>query len=108
MAGVGDHFHSNEIMHTPLPVKPRRRCVFVIKCPDFDVKEFPLLINTDGVYVRKEGVQGTFICGVSPPEVCSNINFFTETDQICWFLVPFPCRVNLLLILVALYRLCHT
>ncbi len=71
MAGIGDPTHSNRVMRAPLPVKPRRRCVFVIKCPDLITEECPMLINIDGTYFRKEGVQNTFICGVGTPEVCT-------------------------------------
>ncbi len=56
-------------MRVPLPVKPRLRCVFVLKCPDLIAEEFPMLVNIDGTYLRKEGVQNTFICGGGTPEV---------------------------------------
>lgn len=48
-----------------LPVRPRRRSVFVFDCKD-EVPDLPLLIDPTGVYVRPEGRQ--FICGVSPDE----------------------------------------
>lgn len=48
-----------------LPVRPRRRCVFVFDCKE-EVPGLPLLIDPTGVYVRPEGRQ--FICGVSPDE----------------------------------------
>lgn len=70
MAGVGNPFHSDPVMRIPLPVKPRRRCVFVFKCQDIPPTEFPFLIGSDGVYVRREGTgSDTFICGVNPPKV---------------------------------------
>eukprot|EP00933_Yihiella_yeosuensis_P017378 TRINITY_DN1452_c0_g2_i3.p1 TRINITY_DN1452_c0_g2~~TRINITY_DN1452_c0_g2_i3.p1 ORF type:complete len:448 (+),score=76.86 TRINITY_DN1452_c0_g2_i3:49-1392(+) len=60
---------------TPLPVAPRKRCMFAIhtsaevasdgstpRPPD----NTPLTINTNGVYVRSEGSSGRFLCGVSP------------------------------------------
>jgi FAD-dependent oxidoreductase domain-containing protein 1 len=47
-----------------LPVRPRKRCVFVFDCKA-ELQDHPLLINNDGVYVRPEGP--SFICGVSPP-----------------------------------------
>lgn len=48
-----------------LPVRPRKRCIFYIRCPEA-LPGFPLLIDPTGVYARPEGVG--FICGVSPPE----------------------------------------
>ncbi|XP_064384882.1 FAD-dependent oxidoreductase domain-containing protein 1-like [Halichondria panicea] len=80
MAGIGDPTHSNRVMRAPLPVKPRRRCVFVIKFPDLITEEFPMLINIDGTYLRKEGVQNTFICGVRTPEHLDHDDFELEVD----------------------------
>jgi sarcosine oxidase len=48
-----------------LPVRPRKRIVYVVDCRE-QVAGLPLLIDTNGVWVRPEG--GQFICGVSPPE----------------------------------------
>lgn len=48
-----------------LPVRPRKRCIFFVRCPE-TLPGFPLLIDPTGVYARPEGVG--FICGVSPPE----------------------------------------
>jgi len=46
-----------------LPVRPRKRFVYVIDCRT-PVPGLPLMIDTNGVWVRPEGPQ--FICGVSP------------------------------------------
>ncbi len=48
-----------------LPVRPRKRSVFVFKTPAV-LPGFPLLIDSNGVWVRPEGE--TFIAGVSPSE----------------------------------------
>jgi FAD-dependent oxidoreductase domain-containing protein 1 len=48
-----------------LPVRPRKRFVYVFDCRD-EVKGAPLLIDPSGVYFRPEGAG--FIGGVSPPE----------------------------------------
>ena len=49
-----------------LPIRPRKRIVFVFKCKDFSDTTFPMLIDTSGVYCRREGTRDTFICGKSP------------------------------------------
>lgn len=48
-----------------LPVRPRKRSVFFVRCPEA-LPRFPLLIDPSGVWARPEGAG--FICGVSPPE----------------------------------------
>jgi glycine/D-amino acid oxidase-like deaminating enzyme len=48
-----------------LPVRPRKRSVFFVRCAEA-LPRFPLLIDPSGVWARPEG--GGFICGVSPPE----------------------------------------
>ncbi len=47
-----------------IPVVNRKRCVFTFDCRE-DLAGFPLLIDSNGVYVRPEG-KG-FICGTAPP-----------------------------------------
>lgn len=47
-----------------LPVRPRKRIVYVIDCRE-KIADCPLMIDTNGVWVRPES--GQFICGVSPP-----------------------------------------
>ncbi|MBV8653560.1 MAG: FAD-binding oxidoreductase [Alphaproteobacteria bacterium] len=46
-----------------LPVVPRKRTVFSIKAP-LDGKDFPMLFDTTGAWMRPEG-EG-FICGIAP------------------------------------------
>lgn len=48
-----------------LPVRPRKRYVFVFDCRA-PIERAPLLIDPSGVYFRPEGA--SYICGVSPPE----------------------------------------
>lgn len=48
-----------------LPVRPRKRIVYVFDCCEA-ISGMPLLIDPGGVYIRPEGSQ--YICGVSPPE----------------------------------------
>lgn len=47
-----------------LPVRAKRRSVFVFTCPD-SVHDCPLVIDPSGVYFRPEGDR-QFICGMSP------------------------------------------
>lgn len=66
MAGIGDDHHCNPVMKIPLPVRPRKRYVFVLHCPT-GPRDCPLLVDISGFYVRRESQEGTFICGLSPP-----------------------------------------
>jgi glycine/D-amino acid oxidase-like deaminating enzyme len=49
----------------PLPVEPRKRCVFVVACRSA-LPGMPLMVDPTGVWIRPEGE--VYICGVSPPE----------------------------------------
>jgi glycine/D-amino acid oxidase-like deaminating enzyme len=46
-----------------LPVRARRRSAFVVSCPT-PIADLPILIDTSGVYLRRE--QNHFLCIVSP------------------------------------------
>ncbi|XP_060593227.1 FAD-dependent oxidoreductase domain-containing protein 1-like [Ruditapes philippinarum] len=65
MAGVGTGEVGNEL---PLPVEPRKRYVYTIHCPDGPMLDAPFLVDTSGVYFRREGLGGHYICGASPTE----------------------------------------
>jgi FAD-dependent oxidoreductase domain-containing protein 1 len=49
-----------------LPVRPRKRTVFVFRSPAALPRPMPLVIDTNGVWVRPEGE--AYVAGVSPPE----------------------------------------
>lgn len=51
-------------------VGSRKRFVYVIKCPNLSAQteHTPMIINNDGVYVRKDS-KDYYICGRSPTEV---------------------------------------
>jgi glycine/D-amino acid oxidase-like deaminating enzyme len=49
----------------PLPVEPRKRCVFVVACRSA-LPGMPLMVDPTGVWIRPEGE--VYICGVSPPD----------------------------------------
>lgn len=63
--------HRAKAVH-PLPVVPRKRCIFAFHCKPSESMppvKTPLTIDPTGVYFRPEGVQGgRFIAGVSPNE----------------------------------------
>lgn len=48
-----------------LPVRPKKRFVFVLDCPE-KLPGCPLVIDMTGAYVRPEGQ--FFVCGIQPPE----------------------------------------
>jgi sarcosine oxidase len=53
-----------EMAGLALPVRPRKRTVFVIRC-DADIPRCPLVIDPTGMFFRPEGE--AFICGIAPP-----------------------------------------
>jgi sarcosine oxidase len=48
-----------------LPVRPRKRHIFVFTCPDI-IPNSPLVTDPSGLYFRPEGDR--FICGISPKD----------------------------------------
>lgn len=61
----------------PLPVSPRKRCIFYFRCPGLQaplppaipLQQAPLTVDPSGVYFRPEGRgSDAFLCGVSPEE----------------------------------------
>lgn len=64
-----------------LPVEPRKRCVFVLSCPGAPNKhQMPLIIDTTGCYVRPES--GSYLCGMPPPEVCTDMDDLKKKQDI--------------------------
>jgi FAD-dependent oxidoreductase domain-containing protein 1 len=58
----------------PVPVEPKKRCVFQFHCPPQALDspptppaKTPLVVLPNGVYFRPDVLDGHFICGVSPP-----------------------------------------
>ena len=63
---AGYHSHRVAAMAgIDLPIRPRKRCVFVFDCKT-PIGRAPLTIDPTGVYFRPEGA--SFICGVAPPD----------------------------------------
>ncbi|RLN95113.1 hypothetical protein BBJ28_00000123 [Nothophytophthora sp. Chile5] len=52
------------------PVKPRKRSMFAFHCPEEETWKgdaaSPLVVDPNGVYFRREGSGGRFVCGWSP------------------------------------------
>ena len=63
-----------------LPVERRKRYVYVFHCPDGPMFDCPMIIDPSGVYVRREGLGGKYICGSSPPEV----RLYGDCHNLCW------------------------
>ena len=63
-----------------LPIRPRKRLVFVFKCKDLPEANYPMLIDCSGVYSRREGTGDTFICGKSPSSEQDPDTFDIEVD----------------------------
>ena len=55
-----------EKMGFPIPVYAKKRCVFPFSCQQ-EIQNFPLLIDTSGVWTRPEGKD--FIAGYSPADL---------------------------------------
>jgi len=72
-----------------LPVRARRRCVFVVKCP-VPIENAPLVIDPSGVYFRPEG-PGQFICGTSPERVSDADDLPLEVDHALFEDTIWPC-----------------
>ena len=60
----GDGSHS-EAAGRILPVVAKKRNVFVVHCPTVLEPSVPLLVDTSGMYVRREGdpSRGLYLCG---------------------------------------------
>ena len=62
MGGNGSH---SEAAGRILPVVAKKRNVFVVHCPTVLEPSVPLLVDTSGMYVRREGdpSRGLYLCG---------------------------------------------
>ncbi|KAM3601095.1 uncharacterized protein V6R79_007612 [Siganus canaliculatus] len=58
----------DSIAGIPVPVEPRKRYVYVLNCPDGPGLDTPFVIDYSGVYLRREGIGGNYICGMAPEE----------------------------------------
>lgn len=69
-----------------IPVRARRRTIFVVSCPT-PIADFPILIDTSGAFVRPE--QHHFLCSVVPDEKNDHDDLpldpdFSLFDDVIW------------------------
>ncbi|KAG9351738.1 hypothetical protein JZ751_022989 [Albula glossodonta] len=67
LVGIGSGPH-HTISAVPVPVEPRKRYIYVLHCPDGPGLDTPFLIDYSGFYLRREGLGGNYIAGMSPEE----------------------------------------
>lgn len=89
MANIGT---GKGLLKLPLPIEPRKRYVYVFKCDENKYAgadlNTPLVIDPTGVYFRREGLTGNYICGRSPDCIdkepsCDNLDVdyeYFDTD----------------------------
>jgi len=65
LVGIGE---GEGALAVPIPVEKRKRFVYVPHCPDGPGLDCPLVIDPTGVYFRREGLGGNYLCGQSPTE----------------------------------------
>lgn len=54
------------IRSIPCPIIKRKRYIYVFNCPDGPGLDFPFLVDPSGVWCRREGLGGNFVCGGTP------------------------------------------
>ncbi|XP_035231897.1 FAD-dependent oxidoreductase domain-containing protein 1-like [Stegodyphus dumicola] len=75
------------LLRVPLPIEPRKRYVYVVNCDNGPGIDMPLIVDSSGTYVRREGLGGKYICGRSPspneePDISTlevDYNFFEKS-----------------------------
>jgi len=65
LVGIGE---GEGALAVPIPVEKRKRFVYVPHCPEGPGLDCPLVIDPTGVYFRREGLGGNYLCGQSPTE----------------------------------------
>ncbi|XP_014672781.1 PREDICTED: FAD-dependent oxidoreductase domain-containing protein 1-like [Priapulus caudatus] len=65
MAGVGAH-KTHSVLKVGLPVEPRKRYVYMVHAPTGPGLDCPVLIDSSGSYLRREGLAGNYLMGASP------------------------------------------
>ncbi|OWA50008.1 FAD-dependent oxidoreductase domain-containing protein 1 [Hypsibius exemplaris] len=50
----------------PLPIEKRKRYMYAFHCPDGPRLSFPILVDPNGLFVRRHDLEGTFMCSWTP------------------------------------------
>ncbi|XP_023335944.1 FAD-dependent oxidoreductase domain-containing protein 1 isoform X2 [Eurytemora carolleeae] len=82
MAGIGS---GSGDLQVPIPVEKRKRYVYVPHCPQGPGLDCPLVIDPTGVYFRREGLGGNYLCGQSPTEQEEPRDTNLEQVDMDWF-----------------------
>jgi len=64
--GIDDEDNPEDIRTIRLPVEKRKRYVYAVHCPDGPGINCPMVIDTTGLYFRREGLGGLYLVGMSP------------------------------------------
>jgi len=72
-------------MSVGIPVEKRKRYVYVPHCPDGPGLDCPLVIDPCGVYFRREGLGGNYLCGQSPTEEQEPKDTNLDVVDMDWF-----------------------
>jgi len=68
-----------------LPVEKRKRYVYVPHCPGGPGLDCPLVIDPTGVYFRREGLGGNYLCGQSPNQEQEPKDTDLDNVDMDWF-----------------------
>ena len=81
----GDSGQVGELLGVPVPVEKRKRYVYVPHCPGGPGMDCPLVIDPSGVYFRREGLGGNYLCGQSPTLAQEPPDTDLSTVDMDWF-----------------------
>lgn len=81
----GDSGQVGHLMGLTIPVEKRKRYVYVPHCPGGPGLDCPLVIDPTGVYFRREGLGGNYLCGQSPSPAQEPPDTDLATVDMDWF-----------------------
>jgi len=53
----------------------RNNFIYVLHCPSGPGLSMPMLLDVSGLFLRREGLRGNYICSAVPPLVSASINY---------------------------------
>lgn len=90
------------MLRTSIPVEPRKRYVYVAHCPNGPGIDCPLVIDSSGAYLRRDGFGGNYLLGKSPtsaeePDITNLEVDYSFFDNEVWPLIAnrVPCFESL-------------